>query len=158
METETEGPLYMDEKTYFKERLDDQIDWYGKKSTLNKIWFTRLKKAEFILTASIPLCSIFLLNTYHLKVTTGILGAIVLIIQSIHGLSNYQELWIEYRSVAETLKHEKFMYLTRTGIYSEPDSELRFKQLVERSESIISHENVNWAQLQKSTPKENKTN
>ena len=36
------------------------------------------------------------------------------------------------------------MYLTRTGVY---DTESPFKLLVERVESIISKENVNWASL-----------
>ncbi|TEB13907.1 hypothetical protein Psfp_03323 [Pelotomaculum sp. FP] len=150
-----EGPLQMDETTYLEERLDDQINWYGDKSTFNKNRFTRFKIAEFICTALIPIVSIAFIEPYYLKLSTGILGAIVLIIQSIHGLSNYQELWIEYRAVSETLKHEKFMYLTQSGIYSEDDSNSRFQLLVSRCENIISHENINWTQLQKSS-KENK--
>lgn len=146
----------IDEKAYLEERLDDQIKWYCDKSTFNKKWFTRLKKAEFICTAFIPVAAITLAEPNQLKIITGIIASIVLIIQSIHGLSNYQELWIEYRAVSETLKHEKYMYLTQAGIYSEGDSNSRFKLLVSRSENIISHENINWTQLQKTSSKDNK--
>lgn len=39
------------------------------------------------------------------------------------------------------------MFQTRTGVYR--DSEFPFADLVERSETLISNENINWANLTK---------
>jgi hypothetical protein len=60
-------------------------------------------------------------------------------------MNKHSENWIEYRSICETLKHEKFMYLYKTGVYR--DDTNRFEYFVERVESIISQENINWASL-----------
>lgn len=65
-------------------------------------------------------------------------------------MNKYHENWIQYRSTAEILKHEKFLYLTRSGGYK--NSSASFNELVERCESIISSENVDWVQLHKGCP------
>jgi hypothetical protein len=80
-------------------------------------------------------------------VLIAVAGATIAIITGIHGLYNLQENWITYRTTCETLKHEKYMYLTRSGVYAETEDP--FRLLVERVESIISHENINWTQIQR---------
>jgi hypothetical protein len=44
----------MEQNTYIQERLDDQIDWYDKKSQSNQKWHKRLRVIELIAGASIP--------------------------------------------------------------------------------------------------------
>ena len=43
------------------------------------------------------------------------------------------------------LQKELVMFQTQTGVYRE--SEFPFADLVERSETLISNENINWANL-----------
>ncbi|NLZ94545.1 MAG: DUF4231 domain-containing protein [Bacteroidales bacterium] len=135
----------MNQEEYLANRVDDQIYWYDGKSQKAQKNYKRLKIAEMVCSASIPILVAFWNSLTYIPPIVALLGAVVTVIAGIHGLYNFHENWIEYRSTAETLKHEKFMYLTQSGIYK--DNENAFYQFVERVESIISHENTNWAQL-----------
>jgi hypothetical protein len=44
----------MGQDMYIKERLEDQIAWYDKKSQRNQKWFERLRAIALIAGASIP--------------------------------------------------------------------------------------------------------
>jgi len=141
----------MTEEEYFFERLDKQIGWYDDKSMWNQKWYTRLKRVELILSALIPVAVPFTTEYGLIKIIIAIAGSVIAIITGIHGLYNFHENWIQYRSTCEILKREKYMYQTRSGIYSEAADP--FRLLVERAENIISHENINWTQIQKSCVK-----
>lgn len=132
------------EKEYIQERLDDQINWYDNKSIRSQKLYKRCKKLVIILSASIPFFVGFITELKIWATVVSAIGVIITFIEGWLGLSKYHENWIEYRSICEILKHEKYMYLTKTGVY---DTEEPFKLLVERVESIISKENVNWANL-----------
>lgn len=127
------------------QRLEDQIRWYDSKSVAAQNNYKRLRMTEMIFSASIPVLVTFWSSKQGVPIAVAILGACVAVFAGIHGLFNFQENWIEYRSTAEILKHEKYMFLTNSGIYQ--DNSNAFNQLVERTESIISRENINWAQL-----------
>ena len=71
----------------------------------------------------------------------GILGALVVVLAGILSLQQDQERWVEYRATAESLKHEKYLYLTGTDPYIGPDA---FPLLVQRVEALISKEHGNW--------------
>lgn len=135
----------MNQEEYLANRVDDQITWYDNKSQKAQRNYKRLKIMEMVCSASIPILVAFWNSLTFIPPIVALLGAIVTVLAGIHGLYNFHENWIEYRSTAEILKHEKFMYLTQSGIYKE--NENAFNQFVERVESIISHENTNWAQL-----------
>jgi len=47
---------------YLKERVQDQIDWYDRKSTFNKRWFIWLRAVESASTATVPFLSGFAAN------------------------------------------------------------------------------------------------
>ena len=137
----------MTENDYISLRLDDQIEWYGNKSSWNQKWYKRIKNAEMLLSASIPIVMGFWSDMLWAKMLIASSGAVIAVLAGVHGLYNFHENWIEYRATSETLKHEKYMFQTRSGIYSESDHP--FQTLVERIESVISHENLNWAQINK---------
>lgn len=135
----------MDMNNYIKERLDNQINWYDRKSMINKKYFICFQVIQILFSSLIPILS--LLSVPYIKITIAICGAIVSISSSIQNLNKFHENWIEYRMVAETLKHEKYLFLTKSGIYS--DDKINNNLLVERIENIISHENINWSQITK---------
>ena len=134
----------MNQDEYLKNRLDDQIDWYDRKSVQNQKWFKRLQVTSIIAAASIPFLSGYITETsLVLKISTGVLGLLVAAITAVLGLYKFQENWLEFRTTCETLKHEKYLFLTGTDPY---DSEHSFQLLVQRVEGLISKENTNWSQ------------
>ncbi|MBE3580216.1 MAG: DUF4231 domain-containing protein [Thermoanaerobacteraceae bacterium] len=135
----------MTEEEYIAKRLDEQIEWYDKKSKWNQKWYKRLKTAEFVLAASVPVLVAFVTYHWFIKVAIATAGSAVAVISAVHGLYNFHENWIEYRSVCEALKREKHLYLTRSGIYTETENP--FSLLVDRVESIMARENIAWAQV-----------
>lgn len=144
----------METDEYIRDRLDDQINWYSQKSQWNQQWFKRLRIVEILFATTIPfLVSQVTPETGWLKLVIGAMGVVIALISGLVTLYKFQEDWIEYRTTAETLKHEKFLYLTKTRPY---DGDNPFALLVERAESTISKENTNWAQLTRDRGKEKK--
>lgn len=138
----------MNEEQYLKVRLDNQIDWYDRKSTSNQKYFKIICIIEFIAAALIPFLTPYINeNTIKLKFFVAILGVIISVIVAVIGLYKFQEHWTEYRTTCESLRHEKYLYLTKVPPYDGSDA---FTLLVERTESLISKENSAWAALMKS--------
>jgi hypothetical protein len=142
----------MSQEQYIRERLEDQINWYDQRSNSNQKVYKWSKRTEILLAALIPLLAGF--SPLHLPAfIIGGLGATIAVIEGVLSIGKYHENWIDYRGICETLRHEKYMFVTTTGVYK---TENPFELLVERIESIISKENVNWANLNSpNTKKEN---
>jgi len=135
---------------YIEQRLSDQIGWYDRKSSTNQRWFKRLRFAEIVAAATIPFLSGFAGNSLPIKIAIGTLGVFVAVIASLLGLLQLQERWIEYRGTAESLRREKFLFLTQTEPYDKNDA---FHLLVQRVEALLSKENTEWAQSMMKPPK-----
>ena len=133
----------MDQTEYIEDRLDDQINWYSKKSSINKTWYVRMQLSLLILAALITLSGGVnsFLNENWLSMATAIMGALVAILTGALKIYKYQENWTEYRTTVESLKHEKYLYMTKCEPYHGTNA---FKVLVQRVEGLISQENSNW--------------
>lgn len=140
----------MNEEVYFQQRLDDQINWYSNKSSTNQKWYKRLKYLDNFLALIVVPLSYYSDSCWWFKYAGIAAGILIALSNFLQSMNKYHENWIQYRSTAEILKHEKFLYLTRSGGYK--NSSAPFNELVERCESIISSENVDWAQLHKGCP------
>ena len=142
----------MDEETYIKERLDDQIDWYSQKSKRGQNWFKSLRAIEIIAAATIPLLAGYATDAKpELIVIIGLLGVVIAFVAGFISLNKFQEIWIEYRTTSETLKHHKYLFLTKSTPYDTEDS---FQALVHTVEVLISKENSNWNNYIKQIDKE----
>lgn len=131
------------EDEYLQTRVLDQINWYDKKSKTNKTYFLSLKIAEIILALFIPFISGYIHSDESpAKISVGLLGIIVAAIAGIVTLIKFQENWIEYRTVAESLKLEKFLFLSKAGPYKDVTEPYPF--FVERFESLISTSTKKW--------------
>lgn len=128
----------MQANEYIKNRLDDQINWYDKKSATQKKWYYRSKLVTLVCTSSIPVISVALRHQSFTVIITASIAAVATVTEGILTLTKWHEKWIAYRSNAETLKHEKFAYLTSSGAYSNMSDEEKFHNLVDRTENIIS--------------------
>lgn len=120
------------------ERLDDQAKYYSRSSATNKRWYTRLKVVQLVGAAAVPVVA----SVHASPWVTGTLGAIVVVVEGIQQLGQYQANWINYRGTAEALKHEKFLYLSDAGPYHGVGDQKRL--LAERTEGLISQENTKW--------------
>ena len=132
---------------YITERVDDQIGWYDQKSQRAQSWFKRLRGLEIIAAGAIPLFAGFGGGSTWSVIVVGVLGAIVAVLASLLSLNQFQENWIEYRTTCESLKHEKYLFLTKAEPYNEDDP---FDLFVQRIESLISKENSAWSQYTRS--------
>ncbi len=149
----------MTEEEYINERLEDQIKWYSKKSQDAQKKYKRLKKLEISIFLLFTVCgthaaTVISIPYTNFEFTVGFLitliSAILSYLQFKQSLEKYHENWILYRQTCELLKHEKFLYRTHSGGYLTSCNP--FNDLVERCESIISSENIDWAQLHATTP------
>ena len=144
----------MDENQYIEQRLDDQIDWYDIKSQWNQKWLKRLSLIEIVAATTIPFLVGYIgEEIYPLRLTVGFLGVLVAVISGILPLYKFQENWIEYRTTCESLRHEKFLYLTSSEPYN---IEEPFPLLAQRVEALISKENTQWSQYIKESRHESK--
>jgi Protein of unknown function (DUF4231) len=148
--TKYEIPSRLDDPTW--DRLEDQIDWYGKKSRRCQNIYKRVKIVEIIAAALIPFLSALNIpqgTTKYGHVASWIIGGLGLLITILEGvlqLNQYQQNWLAYRSTCEALKHERFTYLAKAAPYKDaPDAHAL---LAERVESLISQEHAKWASVQ----------
>jgi hypothetical protein len=124
------------------DHLQDQIEWYDRKSGSSQKAFKYLKICTISAAAVIPV----LAKIDGMSSVTAGLGVLIVILEGLQQLNQYHSTWISYRSTCETLKHEKFLYLGKAGAYatvSDPHS-----LLAERIESLVSQEHAKWASSQ----------
>jgi hypothetical protein len=119
-------------------RLEDQIHWYDTKSVQAQRRFKAMKTVVLGGAASIPVVSAFDVPVY----VAGILGAVVVVVEGLLQAFQYHRNWLTYRSTAEALKGEKYLYLARADVYSRSRQPL--KLLAQRIEHLISHEHGGW--------------
>ena len=120
------------------DRLQDQIEWYDRKSAASQRGFKYLKTCTIAAAALIPV----LARIERLSWVTAALGVFIVLLEGLQQLNQYQSNWISYRSTCEALKHEKFLYLAKAGMYAtaiDPHA-----LLAERIESLVSQEHAKW--------------
>lgn len=133
----------MDEQTYLTERVDDQMNWYDRKSSWNQKRYKRLRFIATGLSLLIPFATGFLSDEREwVKWSIGIAGILIAVIEYVLSMNNYHENWVEYRATAEALKREKILYLTKSGHYKVSDAP--FQDFVEICEAIMAGEQENW--------------
>ncbi len=130
----------MTPEEYLKDRVEDQIEWYDRKSASNKKWFMIFQIATLAASASVPVFAIFESGLWS-RLTVAVLGAAAAVTTGIVSLYKFREHWVDYRTTAESLKHEKYKYLTGADPYVGDGA---FSILVERIESMVSKENTAW--------------
>jgi len=128
-------PAGADDPTW--DRLEDQIRWYSRKSGESQRLYKWLKILEIAVAAALPVVA-----AVHSPVwVTGGLAAVIVLLEGAQHVYQFQEHWITYRSTAEALKHERYLYLAQAGPYAGDD---RHQQLAERLEGLISQEHAKW--------------
>ena len=141
----------MDEQEYLKSRVDDQIQWYDKRSQAAKNRYRRLRIFEIVGAAVVPFLAAYADKSVVVQVALGLLGVLLAVGAGLLSLDRYQEQWVEYRAASEALVREKTLFLTKTPPY---DGAEPFKLLVQRAEAIMATENRSWMQAFRGGAKE----
>lgn len=120
-------------------RLEEQIEWYDRKSQYNQRWFKGLKICQLIIAAAIP----FAAGVSAPVWVAGGGGALIVVLEGLQQLQQYQQNWTIYRATCERLKHERFLFLAHAGSYAAvKDPEVL---LAERVEGLVSQEHAAWS-------------
>jgi hypothetical protein len=102
------------------------------------------ERLEIAVAATLPVVA-----AVHSPVwVTGCLAAVIVVLEGAQQVYQFQEHWITYRSTAEALKHERYLYLAQAGPYAGDD---RHSQLAERLEGLISQEHTKWTASHRSS-------
>ncbi len=120
-------------------RLVDQLQWYSRKSSAAQHAFTRTKVVELVIAAAVPVVA----AARGPALLTAALAAVVVVLEGVQHLYQWQTNWVMYRSTAEALKQEKFLFLSCVGPYASSD---RLRVLAERVEGLVSHEHARWTE------------
>jgi len=129
----------MTEGEYLEQRLDDQINWYDQKSLRNQKLHKFLQWISIICAALIPFLAGYLPDyPGEIRLVIEILSIVIAAVTAFLALYKFEEKWVEYRTVCETLKHEKYYFLTKVTPYNSADA---FPLLVRRVEALISRDN-----------------
>ena len=135
-------------------RLEDQIGWYDNKSQRAQSWYKGLKIVQLVTAGIIPFLAAF--DISHPERVTAFLGLVILIVEGLQQLNQYQNNWISYRSTCEALRHEKYLYLAGAGPYAKVDQALPL--LADRIEGLISQEHAKWLSAQQQAGKQDEKN
>ncbi len=124
------------------ERLEDQIGWYDRKSRAAQHSYKRVKVIELVVAASVPPLAALEVS----PVVVTIVASLVVVLEGLQHLFQWNEHWIAYRSTCEALKHERYLYLARAGPYAAPSDPRAL--LAERVEGLVSQEHAKWTSTQ----------
>lgn len=137
----------MDAEAYIEQRVDEQIKWYDDKSQSSQARFKALRVIEVVCAALIPLIAGFQLANEWTALVVSLLGVVIAVSAALIGLGNYQENWVEYRTTCESLRHEKYLFMTKATPYDDAEP---FNLFVQRVEGLVSKENSTWSQAVRS--------
>ena len=145
----TNAALPTDPREVTLARLDDQANWYSRKSNLAKRSYKYIKTVEIVAAGLIPILAG---QTFFPKdAVIGGLGVLITILEGILQLNQYQQISTMYRATCEALLQEKYLYLANAGPYTVVANPTPF--LAERIQAIMSQENTKWMSVQERTSK-----
>ena len=149
----------MSPEDYIKDRVNDQLRFYDRKAAYYKKWFLFMRAATVIGGAIVPVLvnldfRSINLNLYFfkpaintVKVSTTLISLMVVLFVSLESVYHFKEQWKNYRSTAELLKKEYYLFAAGKGRYAGKPVEEAFKLFVEQCETAIDVENASTLQV-----------
>lgn len=137
---------------YLTSRYLKEIAFYEKYAAKNKLIYSIIQWIVIVLSAAIPVLIVTLEDNY--KLVTASLGILLAIGTAGLKAFKYQETWVNYRTIAETLKKEKYFYDAGLEGYGEAFNSMAL--FVERVEALISREHSLWVSVQRQRKGKNK--
>ena len=138
----------MNIETYITERVDDQINYFELNAGKNQRIYKRLKGAAIFsnIATMLTIALAFVITTHFTALSVAALGFSVLVLATyqIEEFGNYGAKWEKFRLVAERLKSEKHMFLTRAGPYAIDNTDERERLFVETVESMLNGTDLSY--------------
>jgi hypothetical protein len=134
----------MDPAAYMEQRVDDQLDYLRKSSRRSKTTFMGISLFEIVLGTAITICTPFIGKSLQGRLLISVAGGAIALSSGVLALTRSQENWVRYRSLAEQLKSEKYIYATGTPPYDGPP-EKSFHEFVNTVEALMLEERGSWA-------------
>jgi len=138
---------------YLTDRYEGQISWYDGKAISNQKIYRSMQWLLIVLAAVTPvLIELEIPKAENIALQWATVPSIVVAVLTA-GLKafKYQENWISYRTICESLKKERHYFDAEIGEYhSAKDKNALF---VDRVEALISRENTIWISTHKQDPK-----
>lgn len=131
---------------YLERRVDQNIKWYDGKAVRMKDRYLWMRGFSVIAGGLVPvIVNIPTTVSFHgVSLTNAfvtVISLMVVIVVSLESVFHYREQWKNYRSTEQLLRHEKFLFSSRVGVYQTSTDEEAFKLLVQRVEEAIAIEN-----------------
>ena len=149
----------MKPEDYIRDRINDQLRFYDKKAVYYKSRYLSMRAATVIGGAMVPVLVnltfnnlalnlwVFVLHINVVKVATTLISLMVVLFVSLESVYHFKEQWRNYRSTAEMLKKEYYLFVSGKGRYAGKGPEVAFKVFVEKCETAIDVENASTLQV-----------
>lgn len=128
-------------------RLQSQRSYYSKRAGDYQKRYKLIKLALITLSGAIPIVA-FLPEVVEPRYIVAAIGVVIAVLEGVLLLNQYSQLWIKYRRTAEGLKREEALLLADAGDYKALPRADALRLLAERTETLVSEENAQWAELQ----------
>ena len=145
-EMSTKSRLTIDPDAYMSERVERKIDLYRRLSRRNRYGYNVVSALAIALAASVPVA----VNFFDENLIPTVLSLVLTVLVGLEKLFLFREHWKNYDLAEESLRREKYLFQTRSGVYSvvgdedESQAELdemnAFRLFVQRFEERIHEE------------------
>jgi hypothetical protein len=115
-------------------RLEYAIAWYDREGARNERAYSRVKAAVFVAAGTMPL----FVGLGAPPVIVGGLAVVIALLEALQQLHQYERREIRYRTIAESLKREKFLFLAGAQPYNGESGVIPL--LAERVEVLVAQE------------------
>lgn len=144
---------------YIRDRINDQLRFYDKKAGRYKSLYLSMRAATVIGGAMVPVLvnlnfapvivnlGSFVFTVNGIKVSTTVISLMVVLFVSLESVYHFKEQWRNYRSTAELMKKEYFLYASGQGRFAGKTEAEAYRLFVEQIETAIDVENASTLQV-----------
>ena len=147
---------------YLKKRLIEQQQWHSTKAAWNRKWFYITEAIALVTGALIPVVNVIPVALADstsetlkdfLPLANALMGTSIVIAVGVGKLWKFQENWLQYRALAETLLREKELFSHEVGEYQAiNDKAERKRVLVDRVEELLASSTSQYVSRHRATP------
>ncbi|MEV8377149.1 DUF4231 domain-containing protein [Kribbella sp. NPDC056861] len=127
--------------------MDEQVHWYSTKSALALRNYRLVKISQLTIGSAVPIIALLEVPS----AITASLGAIVILLEAIQQLFQWQTDQVLYRSTSEALKQQRYLYIAHAGPYQENN---RDAVLAEKVQALVSQEHARWTKARQGTDRD----
>ncbi len=147
---EQAGAIDPQEEAATLRRLADSVAWYESHAKRSGDLFKAFKVVTLAAGAAIPVLVgvgftpglVLPAWTVGAPALAGLLGALIVVVEGLQQLYQWQQNWLAYRSTADALQSEGALYAARAGIYE--GAAQPHKLLASRVEQLMGREHQPW--------------